>query len=395
MMRDLIFRIRSSQYLSNNEIVGIKVLFVSILLFIVGAVVVPVNILFSGLTFVQVAFPLAFITTFLSTIILNFMSKPRLAMNASIYSFAIIAASFFPTASPLYFYLMFFGILGVLVFYQDFYSFAIYGTTVTLFGVGFMIVNVDTFTSGIFDVNQTIQIVIYQGTLIIFYIFFLIHFINAEVVNERYIKSFLESKSYTNSYIELILRLKDSMNDRDRISPIYDRNEFQQALLEVSTFLGEIFGFKSKEIQELVEFYLYLHEVDPDLIIKKKEINPKTRNYARQLKRYLINRNNEFMGLAYEMISETQIGLDLKVENLELKISKSYFTNTDRFIATLAIYFYLRTEITQLDKWGRTDETLTHQAIKNIIHNSQILNYFDAGEINLILENEELLKRMI
>lgn len=394
-MRDLIFRIRSSQYLSNNEIVAIKVLFVSILLFIVGTIVVPVNILFSGLTFIQVAFPLAFVTTFLSTIILNILAKPRLAMNASIYSFAIIAASFFPTASPLYIYLMFFGILGVLVFYQDFYSFAIYGTMVTLFGVVFMIINVETFTTGIFDVNQTIQIIIYQGTLIIFYIFFLIHFINAEVMNERYIKSYLESKSYTNSYIELILRLKNSMNDRDRVSPIYDRNEFQQALLEVSTFLGEIFGFKSKEIQELVEFYLYLHEVDPDIIIQKKQVNPKTRNYAKQLKRYLINRNNEFMGLAYEMISETQIGLDAKVEDLELKVSKSYFTNTDRFIAVLAIYFYLRTEITQLDKWGRTDETLTHQAIKNIIQDSQILNYFDAGEINLILENEELLKRMI
>lgn len=394
-MRDLIFRIRSSQYLSNNEIVAIKVIFVSVLLFIIGSIAVPINVLFSGVTFVQIAFPLAFVLTFLSTVILNALSKPRLAMNASIYSFGIIAASFLPVASPLYTYLIFFGILAILIFYQDFYSFAIHGTIVTLFGVGFMLLNLETFGSGLFETNQTIQIVIYQGTLIIFYVFFLIHFIYGEVVNERYIKSFLESKSYTNSYIELILKLKDSMNDKDKISPIYDRPQFQQALLEVSTFLGEIFGFKAKEVQEMVEFYLYLHEVDPDLIIQKKEINVKTRSYAKQLKRYLINHNNEFMGLAYEMISETQKGLDAKVEDLELKISKSYFTNTDRFIAVLTIYYYLRTEVTQLDKWGRTDEVLTHQAVKNIIHNSHILNYFDASEINFIIENEELLRRII
>jgi len=394
-MRDLIFRIRSSQYLSNNEIVAIKVIFVSVLLFIIGSIAVPINVLFSGVTFVQIAFPLAFVLTFLSTVILNALSKPRLAMNASIYSFGIIAASFLPVASPLYTYLIFFGILAILIFYQDFYSFAIHGTIVTLFGVGFMLLNFETFGSGLFETNQTIQIVIYQGTLIIFYVFFLIHFIYGEVVNERYIKSFLESKSYTNSYIELILKLKDSMNDKDKISPIYDRPQFQQALLEVSTFLGEIFGFKAKEVQEMVEFYLYLHEVDPDLIIQKKEINVKTRSYAKQLKRYLINHNNEFMGLAYEMISETQKGLDAKVEDLELKISNSYFTNTDRFIAVLTIYYYLRTEVTQLDKWGRTDEVLTHQSVKNIIQNSHILNYFDASEINFIIENEELLRRII
>lgn len=394
-MRDLLFRIRSSQYLSNNEIVAIKVIFVTILLFIMGSITVPVNILFSGLTFVQVAFPLAFVATFLATIILNLLSKPRLAMNASIYSFAIIAASLFPTASPIYIYLMFFGILGLLVFYQDFYAFAIYGTTVTLFGVIFTILNVETFTAGIFDANQTLQIIIYQGTLIIFYVFFLIHFINVEIVNERYIKSFLESKSYTKSYIELILKLKNAMNDHERVRPIFDQNAFQQGLLEVSTFLGEIFGFKAKEIQELVEFYLYLHEVDPDEIIQKKGINPKTRNFARQLKRYIVDENNEFMGLVYEMISETQMGLGFETDNLEIKLSKNYFSNTDRFISVIAIYYFLRTEITQLDKWGRTDETLTHQAVKNIMQNSQILNYFDATEINLILENDDLLKRIL
>lgn len=394
-MKDLIFRIRSSQYLSNNELVAIKVLFINILLFIVGVITVPINILFSGLTIVQVAFPLTFVLAFGATTILNLMSKPRLAMNASIYAFIIVAASFFPTASPIYLYLMIFALLGLLIFYQDFYTFAIYGSAITIFGIIFLFFNIDTFTAEIFQQSATTQIVIYQGTLIIFYVFFLLNFINLEITNERYIKNFLESKTYTKNYIELIIKLKEAMNDHDRIGPIYDQNVFQQSLLETSTFLGEIFGFKAKEIQELVEFYLYLHEVDADLIINNKNINSKTKSFAKQLKRYLINQNNEFMGLVYELISETKQGLNNKIQNLDTRIHNSYHSSTDRFIATAAIYYYLRTEITQLDKWERTDENLTHQSVKDILMDSLVLNYLSPGEINLILDNDELFKRML
>lgn len=394
-MKDLIFRIRSSQYLSNNELVAIKVLFINILLFFIGVITVPINILFSGLTIVQIAFPLTFVLAFGASIILNLISKPRLAMTASIYAFIIVAASFFPTASPIYIYLMLFALLGVLIFYQDFYTFAIYGTVITIFGIIFLLFNIDTFTAEIFQQNATIQIVIYQGTLIIFYVFFLLNFINLEISNERYIKNFLESKTYTKNYLELIIKLKEAMNDRDRLKPIYDQSAFQQGLLETSTFLGEIFGFKAKETQELVEFYLYLHEVEPDLIINKKNINPKTKSFAKQLKRYLINQNNEFMGLVYELISETKQGLSTKIQNLDTRIHNSFYSSTDRFIATAGIYYYLRTEITQLDKWERTDETLNHQSIKDILMDSLILNYLSPGEINLILDNEELFKRML
>ncbi len=394
-MRDLLFRIISSQYLSNNEVLVIKVTFVILLLIIFGSFTVPVNILFSSETITQIVFPLSFVMTFLATIILNFSGKPRLAMNASIYSFSIIAASYFSTASPLYIYLIFFALLGILIFYQDFYSFAVYGTVITTFGVIYMFLNLDSFSSEIFALGGTLQVVIYQGTLGTFYIFFLLNFINSEIANDRYIKEFLESKSYTKNYIELIVRLKDDMNDRDRLKAIYDRNSFQQALLELSTFLGEISGFKAKEIQELVEFYLYLHEIDPDIIINRKDINPKTRSYAKQFKRYLINKNNEFMGLAYELVSETKEGLGSQAKSLETQIQKSYLNSTDRFIATAILYRYLKTEVTQQDSWGRTDETLTHQDIREVLQKSQILNYLNPSEINLFLDNEDLFKRFL
>jgi hypothetical protein len=373
----------------------IKVTFVILLLIIFGSFTVPVNILFSSETITQIVFPLSFVMTFLATIILNFSGKPRLAMNASIYSFGIIAASYFSTASPLYIYLIFFALLGILIFYQDFYSFAVYGTVITTFGVIYMFLNLDSFSSEIFALGGTLQVVIYQGTLGTFYIFFLLNFINSEIANDRYIKEFLESKSYTKNYIELIVRLKDDMNDRDRLKAIYDRNSFQQALLELSTFLGEISGFKAKEIQELVEFYLYLHEIDPDIIINRKDINPKTRSYAKQFKRYLINKNNEFMGLAYELVSETKEGLGSQAKSLETQIQKSYLNSTDRFIATAILYRYLKTEVTQQDSWGRTDETLTHQDIREVLQKSQILNYLNPSEINLFLDNEDLFKRFL
>jgi hypothetical protein len=291
--------------------------------------------------------------------------------------------------------LIFFALLGILIFYQDFYSFAVYGTVITTFGVIYMFLNLDSFSSEIFALGGTLQVVIYQGTLGTFYIFFLLNFINSEIANDRYIKEFLESKSYTKNYIELIVRLKDDMNDRDRLKAIYDRNSFQQALLELSTFLGEISGFKAKEIQELVEFYLYLHEIDPDIIINRKDINPKTRSYAKQFKRYLINKNNEFMGLAYELVSETKEGLGSQAKSLETQIQKSYLNSTDRFIATAILYRYLKTEVTQQDSWGRTDETLTHQDIREVLQKSQILNYLNPSEINLFLDNEDLFKRFL
>ena len=94
--------------------------------------------------------------------------------------------------------------------------------------------------------------------------YFLLYFINSEVANERYYREFLSSKTYTQQYLENIVRLKGTKIEADDLTPVYETPSFQQAFTEISTFLGEMNGHPAKEMQELVEFYMVLHDLDID-----------------------------------------------------------------------------------------------------------------------------------
>jgi len=153
-------------------------------------------------------------------------------------------------------------------------------------------------------------------------------------------------------------------------------------------------GKPAKEMQELVEFYFYLHDIDIDEAMHQKTLKYKTKETMRQLKKYLLNANNEFTELAYELLAQTQEGLHPDVKNYETALDSILRFETDRIIAGAMIYRYLKQEVTQLDKWGRVAESLEHGEIKSIFQSKAIKDYLNDRDIGVFLDNEELYKKM-
>lgn len=393
-MRDLLLKIRNSEYLSNNEILSIKIALLLVVLFLVSAVSIPFSLILTATTVIQVIVPVAFLLTYVVAWILLVSSAPRSAMHFSILSFFILMGSFLSFSNPIYIYLIVFAILSVIIYYQEGFPFFVYGTILTLFGVAYMLFNVDLFGGDTTQTSETMQIIIYQVTLLLFYVYFLLYFINSEVTNDRYYTEYLASKKLTQKYLENMVRLKDTKVESEYLTPMHERPSFQQALTELSTFLGEMNGKPAKEMQELVEFYFYLHDIDIDEAMHQKALKYKTKETMRQLKKYLLNANNEFTELAYELSAQTQEGLHPDVKNYETSLDSILRFETDRIIASAMIYRYLKQEVTQLDKWGRVAESLEHGEIKSIFQSKAIKDYLNDRDIGVFLDNEELYKKM-
>lgn len=393
-MRSLLLKIRNSEFLSHNEILSIKITFLLVALFLVSAVSLPFSLIVTATTIIQVIVPAAFAITYVVAWILLLSNAPRAAMHFSILSFFVLMGSFLSFSNPIYIYLFVFAILSVIIYYQEGFPFFVYGTLLTLFGIAYMLFNVDLFGGSSPQSNETLQIIIYQITLFMFYVYFLLYFINSEVANERYYSEFLSSKTYTQNYLESIVRLKATKIEADYQTPIYETPSFQQALTEIATFLGEMNGVSAKEMQELVEFYMVLHDLDIDEAMANKSLKYKTKETMRQLKKYLLNSNNEFTELAYELLAQTQQGLDPDIPDYETSLDAILRFETDRIIAGAMIYRYLKQEVTQLDKWGRVAQSLDHAEIKTILQSKAMKEYLSDRDIGVFLDNEEIYKKM-
>lgn len=393
-MRNLLLKIRNSEFLSHNEILSIKITFLLIALFLVSAVSIPFSLIVTATTVIQIIVPGAFAITYVIAWVLLLSNAPRTAMHFSILSFFILMGSFLSFSNPIYIYLVVFAILSVIIYYQEGFPFFVYGTLLTLFGIAYMLFNVDLFGGASTQTSETLQIIIYQVTLFIFYVYFLLYFINSEVANERYYREFLSSKTYTQQYLENIVRLKAAKIEADDSVPVYETPSFQQALTEIATFLGEMNGHPAKEMQELVEFYMVLHDLDIDEAMSNKSLKYKTKETMRQLKKYLLNANNEFTELAYELLAQTYQGLDSNILDYETSLESILRFETDRIIAGAMIYRYLKQEVTQTDKWGRVAESLDHGDIKAIYQSPAIKEYFSDRDIGVFLDNEDIYKKM-
>lgn len=393
-MRGLVSKVRNSEFLSRNEVLSIKISFLLIALLLVSAVSIPFNLIVTSTTNIQMIVPVTFLLIYLISWGLLLTNAPRVAMHFSILSLFILLASFLDISNPMYVYLFISAILSIIIYYQEGFPFFVYGTLLTLFGIAYTLYNVDFFGNSPIQSSDGLQIIIYQVTLSVIYVYFLLYFINSELANDRYYSEYLSSRRYTQNYLENMIRLKDTKIESDYLTPIHETPSFHQALTEMSTFLGELNGHPAKEMQELVEFYMYLHDIDIDQALANKSLKYKTKDTIRQLRKYLLNDNNEFIELAYDLIAETKQRLDTNVPDYDTSLDSILQFETDRIIASAMIYRYLKQEVTQLDKWGRVAKALEHSEIKALFQSKAIKEYMSDREIGVFLDNEEIYKDM-
>jgi hypothetical protein len=392
-MKNLINSIKSSEFLSPSELLKLKVSLVLFFMFIFGALTVPISIFEEFAIGFVILVPVSFIFMFILSIVMLTTNKVRVSMHLSIYTFIGLTVYYIAGTNQLYGYLLFFITLIIIIFYQDMLTYLFYGGAITIYGIYYVGTHGVSLQESI-AVDLFISNIIYQSTLIGFYLIFLVHFVLSDSMNEKLNNRYLQIDGSIKNLREIAMKYSNEIDDRNNIDPIYDNYSFQQAVSELSIFMNEFFEHDGNAISEAVEFYFYLHHLNIE-DIENKNSNPVVKKYTSEFRKYLLNSNSQMIGLLFDFICQFKSGTDEKTKRYEFQINNLLSNRTNKVILLVYIYKFLKTEKSQKDKWGRLERYLSHEEIVEIIESKKFREFISYEDVTFFLSNQDLFENSI
>jgi hypothetical protein len=392
-MRNLISKIRSSEFLSPVELLKLKVSVVWIFMFIFGALTIPVSIFEQFDRIFIILIPTAFILMFIIGVISLSINRVRLSMHLSVYTFMGLTLYYVAGTNQLYGYLLLYITIIIIIFYQDIYTYVVYGGLVTIYGIYYIgEVGLNLLYPNMIDLQLTD--LIYQLALLIFYIVFLVNFIVSESMTERLNDRYLQIDANVKRFREIILKYSNELEDKANKNPIYESIEFQKAVSELAIFINEFFEHDGSAIAEAVEFYFYIHRLNIDEIMESKS-SETAKLFAEEFKKFMLNGDSSIYQLLFEFICQFQKAMAEKNNRYEFQINNLFTSNTNKIIYLAFLYKYLRQERTQQDKWGRIDRPMSHDEIMDLIQSKEFREFISFEDMNFILKNEDIFEKYL
>lgn len=391
----MISKIKNSEFLSFSELLKLKVSLVLFFLFIFILLTVPISIFEDFNLEIRIIIPSVFLLLFFLSIFLLSVNKVRAAMHFSIYTFIGLTVYYVIGSSHLYGYLVIFVTLSIIIFYQDIYTYILYGLPLTGYGVYYIILNGERLGNSNLT-NLGLSNYIYQGILIGFYVIFLIHFILSDHIYESINNEYLEIQKKNKIYRGYSLKYVEDLHDRNNITLHYQRQDFQQAVKEVAKFFNAYLDKQNEEIDELVDFYFFLHQTSIDDILSNNTTNPITVKYTKELKKYILNENSETYEILYTFLTQFKKGFPQNDKFRYINELNRVFNNrANRLIALAMIYHYLKVEKTQYDKWGRVEKSYTHDEIVDLFKSNSFREIISYEDMTFFLKNQHVFENYL
>ena len=388
-MKRIINSIRNSEFLTFSEVLRLKVAIVTLFLAILSVISIPLSS-FNGFNLnenVVAGVVLAFLL--FTTILFTAVNLNRFAMHLSVISFLVLTVFYTEGSNQFYGFIMFFVSLTVIIFYQDIATYLIYGFVVTGYGVLYILREGSNIV-GINSINPEISMYTYLVVLVGFFLVFLIQFLVSDNIYEKMNNEWVRMNKILGKYQEFTLQHLKEMIEENSAEPIYKNIKFQQTVSELSLFVNEFFEEDAKNITEVVEYYFFLHEQDVEEIVDNKNLSITARKYASQLRKYLLNKKSELVSILFDF--STMFSKDKKYTDTryEYNLNKLFKDRIDKMLSLAILYKYLKTEITQFDKWGNVQRKLTHQEIVELFQSKEFREFISYEQVNFFLDNEEL-----
>jgi len=393
-MKKIIDRIKNSEFLTFSEVLRLKVAIVTLFLIAFILIGIPLSSLNDFEIDIDVLVPIVLGVLVLLTILLMVVNLNRLAMHFSIIS--IIVLTFYYTYGSNYFYgyIMFFVTLTVIIFYQDIATYLLYGGLVTLYGVYYVVEN----GASIISINSIVQDVSMYTYLIIlvgFYIVYLIQFVLSDNIYEKMNNEWVRMNKVLGKYQEFTFQHLFEMIEENEVEPIYKNPKFQETVSEISVFINEFFEEDAKNIAEVVEYYFFLHDQKVEEIVENKQLSVTARKYAIQLNKYLLNYRSELVSVLFDFATLFKETEDYEDSRYEYNLDKLFDDRIDKLLSLTILYKYLKTEVTQTDKWGYVNTKLTHDQITELFQTKEFREFISYEQVNFYLDNEELFNKFL
>lgn len=387
-------RILNSEFLTFGEVLRLKVAVVTIFLTVFVALSVP-TITFEFFTLdTNIIVPLGFALLLSITLLLMVFNKNRWAMHFSIYTILGLTLYYVSESYHLYGYILFFVALTIIIFYQDIITYLIYGGAITAYGIIYIIDNIDDLV-GANSYGPEISSGTYQFILLGFYLIFLIQLIVSDNIYEKMNNEWVRMNKVLGKYQNFSFETLKTIREIKDEEPVYENVRFQQTVSELSVFINEFLEEKGDNIAEFVEYYFFLHNQDINNIIKDKTISPLARKYALQLQKYLLNQRTELLSILFDFSTLFKDNEESSKNRYEYNLDNLFSNKIDKLLSLAILYKFLKTEITQYDKWGKIENTLTHKEITKRFTSKEFREFISFEQVNFYLDNQELFAKYL
>jgi hypothetical protein len=391
-MKTMINKIKNSEFLTFNEVLRHKVAIVTSFLFVFVTLSVPLSSYSNFTSGSDILIPVGFALLLVLTMFLTVVNLNRWAMHFSIYTIIGLTIFYVSGTDHFYGYILFFVTLTVIIFYQDIITYLLYGGGITAYGIFYIIQNGQAIV-GLNSTGLEFSSLTYQTILIGFYIIFLIQFIVSDNIYENMNNEWVSMNKVLDKYQTFSLQyLKENLEDKEQ-DPLYKDPKFQQLISELSVFINEFFEEDGNKIAEVVEFYFFLHDQEIDYIVNDKELPLITRKYAIELQKYLLNTRSELISVLFDFTTLFKGDKKFQESRYEYNLEKLFNNKIDRLLGLSILYKYLKTEVTQYDRWGKVSRVLTHEEITELFVSKEFRAFISFEQVNFYLDNEELFEK--
>lgn len=389
LMKKIINRIRNSEFLSFSEVLRLKVSIVTLFVMMLTILSIPLSSLNDFAIQADVIVPLIIVVFIMITILVIALNFNRIAMHFSVLTVLILLFYFTYGSNQFYGYIIFFVTLTILIFYQDLATYFVYGFVVTGYGVYYVLIN-GSMIIGTNSLDSTLSMYAYIIILCGFYIIFLIQFILSDNIYEDMNSEWVRMTKLLNRYQRVSSHHLFELVEKNGREPLYSNLKFQQTVSEMSVFINEFFEEDANNIAEVVEYYFFIHEQEIDDVIENNKLPVTARKYAVQFKKYLLNNDSELVSMLYDFSTLFKGDQKYDENRYNYNLDDLFPDRIDKLLSLAILYKYLKTELTQEDKWGMISKALTHQEITKLFISKEFREFITYEQVNFYLDNEDL-----
>ena len=386
--------IRNSEFLTFNEVLKLKVVIINIFLMFFVLLTIPLDTVDFGWS-INIVIPLLFFGTVIVTFLLSIINLNRLAMHLSILTILGLTYYYVTGTQYLFTYILFFVSLTIIIFYQDIATYLLYGGAITLYGL-YYIATQDTQLVGMMS-NYGVEVtaLTYQIIFVGFYVVFLIQFLISDNIYEKLNNEWVRMNKTLERYQDFSHTSLVELVEKMKVDPVYKSVNFQKAVNELAVFVNEFFEEDGTEISEVVEYYFFIHDTDIEDVINDKSLQNETRKYAQELQKYLLNKRSELISILFDFATLFKGDNEYTEKRYQYNIDKLFENRLDKFIGLIILYKYLKTEVTQYDRFGHIDRKLTHEEITELFLSQEFREFISFEQVNFYQDNEELFEKYL
>lgn len=390
-MKEFLKKVFNTEFLPMSEVRKIKVWLVMGFLLFLTIVTIPYSTFFDYSFWMKViTISGLFVLMGVMLLLLKF-EKPLMAIQVSIIYSILLTLYYTQGVNSFYAYIFFYISLSIIIFYQELFSYLAYGTFVVGLGVYYTL----TFREGLVTTGDiTGAVYVYIAILVLFYLINLIQILHNEKIYTDLNYEWVKMNHFIHNYQNDILYYLEDVRQDAHQSPMYEDLEFQKAAFELSRFIAEQIMKDGREIVNLMDLYVYIHEKGLSTILDNQEISVAMKKTSNMLGKYLLNENTDMFSMMINFYVRFQANDGNMKNRYSYKIEDITDYSDEQIIAFCLIYSYISHEIEKDKEWNQIDRTEDENNV-NIFDQVNLQDFFNPQVIAFYNDNYKMIVKYL